>query len=263
MKLSQLIEKSWYGSIGYIEDKNTIDLYRSYLQYNKPLLDKFRGHIFVFTYKDLDKKYLEESIYLFYPNAIILYIDKNRGHGFGIADSETLILNYCKDNDIEWLCKTSMDIIITPEVLNIPIIESDFYYTNGVGYGGMAEYGYNLDKISHEEFFPQTNFYIINICKIDYLYNVGYINKTYNESLNIPNYNGKTWEYWEGWTCEIFLRDCVNRNKLSKYHLINEDKYYKLLKYIFDNKIVDCSYKNIMIEGICHFHFPNQPVILI
>jgi hypothetical protein len=38
------------------------------------------------------------------------------------------------------LCKTSTDVILQPEVLDIPIQEADFYYMNGIGYGGMEKY---------------------------------------------------------------------------------------------------------------------------
>ena len=61
-------------------------------------------------------------------------------------------------NNIEWLCKSSGDIILETGVLNNEIEESDFYYLNGVGYGGMVKYDFDLDRIIKEDFYPQTNF---------------------------------------------------------------------------------------------------------
>jgi len=35
------------------------------------------------------------------------------------------------------------------------------------------------------------------------------------------------------------------------------------LELIKQNQIHDCSHKNIMIEGICHYQYPNQNIIII
>jgi hypothetical protein len=42
-------------------------------------------------------------------------------------------------------------------------------------------------------------------------------------------FNGKIWEYVKGWSCEDFLKNCIERNKLSKHHLIPQEKYLSLL----------------------------------
>ena len=263
MNLKSLINKSWYGSIGYINNDLDIELLGSYLLHNKLVLDEYKGHIFAFTYNELNKKYLENIISSLYPNAKIILLDKNRGHNFGTADLDNTIFNYCKKNNIEWLCKASNDIILQPEVFNIPIQEADFYYMNGIGYGGMVKYDFSNERIINEDFFPQTNFYFINVSKTDYLNDKEYIDKTYSKVQNIPNYNGKIWEYFQGWECEGFLRECVYRNKLSKYHLVPPKTYIKLLEYIKQQQIHDSSYKNIMIEGICHYQNINQNITII
>ena len=263
MNLKSLINKSWYGSIGFINNDSDIELLGSYLLHNKLVLDEFEGHIFAFTYNKLNKEYLENTITSLYPDAIIIYLDKNRGHNFGTADLDNTIFNYCKENNIEWLCKASNDIILQPEVLEIPIQEADFYYMNGVGYGGMVKYSFSNERIINEDFFPQTNFYFINVSKTDYLNDKEYIDKTYNEIQNIPNYNDKIWEHFQGWECEGFLRECINRNKLFKYHLIPQKTYIKLLEYIKQHQIHDCSHKNIMVEGICHYQNTKQKITIL
>jgi hypothetical protein len=79
---------------------------------------------------------------------------------------------------------------------------------------------------------PQTNFYFINVNKTDFLYDKEYVDETYNHVLTIPNYNGKVWEYIQGWSCENFLKKCVKRNNLKKHHLIPKEKYLSLLQLV-------------------------------
>ena len=263
MNLKSLINKSWYSTIGYIENQKSIEILGSYILHNKPVLDEYHGHIFAFTYKMPCYDILKNVIHSLLPNAKIILLDENRGHNFGTADLDNTVFDYCKENNIKWLCKTSFDVLLQPEVLDIPIQEADFYYMNGIGYGGMVKYNFNNKRIINEDFFPQTNFYFINISKTDYLNDKEYINKTYNTVQNTPDYNGKIWEYFQGWECEGFLRECVNRNNLSKYHLISPKVYIKLLEYIKQYQIHDCSHKNIMIEGVCHYQNIEQKITIL
>jgi|TARA_B110000914_G_C15484624_1_gene457387 hypothetical protein len=264
MKLKQLINKTYYGSVSYVgslEDLNTIE---QYILFNTPTLKEFKNIIVATNYSG-DFQSLNTKLWKkHFPDCILIDLDENRGHSFGTADLDNAIINYCHSNNIDWVCKSSQDIIIEPSILEIPIKDgNDFYYMNGIGYGGMVKYNFNLDRIINEDFYPQTNFYFINTSKIDYLNNEEYINSTYNTMRNIPNYNGKIWEHIEGWSCEDFLKNCVIRNKLSKHHLVSSEKYRILLNMVKTKQIHDSSHKNIMIEGICHFQSPNQPVIVI
>lgn len=263
MRLKELINKSWYCSIGYIETNENIQTFQSYLSYNYPVLKEYKGHIFVFTYKELELTTLETTINSILPDAKIILIPENRGHSFGIADSENAIVDYCKENNIDWICKSSNDVIFNESILEKEIGEADFYYLNGIGFGGMVKYNFDNQKIIKEDFYPQTNFYFINLNKIDYLYDKDYVNSTYYFIQNLENYSGRVWEHIEGWTCEDFLKNCVNRNNLSKEHLVPQEKYIILLEHIKRNQVHDCSHKNIMIEGICHFQYPDQQVLVI
>jgi len=263
MNLKKLTNKSWYGSIGYLKNEDDIHTFRSYLHFNLPVLKEFKGHIFAFTYSDLKLDILESVIYESLPDAKIILLDKNRGHNFGTADLDNAIFNYCKENNIEWLCKSANDIIIQDWFLKTKIPKADFYYLNGIGYGGMVKYGFDNERIINEDFYPQTNFYFINVSKTDYLNDSEYLDKTFEQVSNIPNYNGKVWEYIKGWSCEDFLANTVERNNLSKHHLVPRENYVKLLETVKDNNIHDCSHKNIMIEGVCHFQYPNQNILII
>ena len=125
----------------------------------------------------------------------------------------------------------------------------------------MFNYDFDFDRIVKEDFYPQTNFYFIDISKTDYLNDKKYLDETYDKIQLIPDYNGRIWEYISGWSCEGFLKDCIKRNNLNTEHLVSEEKYRILLQTVKTNQIHDPSHKQIMIEGVCHFPYPNQNII--
>jgi hypothetical protein len=263
MNLKQLINKSIYGTIGYISSQDDLDILEQYILYNLPVLKEYKQIVIATNY---DSELQNENTQLwkkYFPNCIILDSPINRGHNFGTADLDNMLFDWCKQNNEEWLCKGANDIILQKPILEKQIEEADFYYLNGIGYGGMVSYDFNFDKIINEDFYPQTNFYFINVPKTDYLNNKEYLNETYKLIQSNPDYNGKVWEYIEGWSCETFLKQCIEKNNLIKYHLIPLEKYRILLYIVKNNIIHDCSHKNIMIEDICHFQYPNQQIVKI
>ncbi len=265
MVVKELINKSIYGTIGYISSKEDLNLLEQYIIYNLPVLKQFKQIISATNYKNYPEL-VEENKTLwkkYFPNCICLDNSINRGHNHGNADLDNILFNYCKENNIEWLCKSANDSIINENLLSKEIKEADFYYLNGIGVGGMIKYNFDFNKIINEDFYPQTNFYFININKCDYLNDNQYLNETYKYTQSLLEYNGRIWEYVPGWSCENFLKQCVERNNLFKYHLVSKDKYIKLLNTIQQYNIHDCSHKNIMINGICHFHFSKEQIILI
>jgi hypothetical protein len=263
MLLKELINKSVYGTIGYISSESDIEALESYLLYNLPTLKKFKQIIVATNYSSLEQlPYINKNLWeTYFPGCILLDSKVNRGHNHGYTDLDNMLVDYCKENNIEWLCKGANDIIIQNTILDKEIGDADFYYLNGIGYGGMANYNFDYEKIIAEDFYPQTNFYFINTSKIDYLNNKEYLDETYNKISNIPDYNGKIWEYIPYWSCEDFLKQCIQRNNLIKEHLIPQDKYRILLNTVKGYNIHDCSHKNIMIEGICHFPNTDEPII--
>lgn len=264
MNLKQLINKSFYGTIGYISSQDDVNLLEQYILFNLPVLKEFKNVIVATNYKTYPE-FVKENTQLwkrYFPNCIIIDLEINRGHNFGTADLDNAIFDYCKENNIEWLCKSANDIVFEESILNKEIEEADFYYINGIGYGGMVPYNFDFNKIINEDFYPQTNFYFINIFKTDYLNDKNHATEIYNKVQTIPDYNGRAWEYGFR-SCETLLKECVERNKLSKYSLISLEKYRILLQIVKDNYIHDSSHKNIMIEEICHFSYPEQQIIKI
>jgi hypothetical protein len=261
MNLKQLINKTVYGTIGYITSQDDLDTLESYILYNSPVLEEFKQIVVAINYGSPLQHKNTQLWKKYFPECVILNSKINRGHNFGTADLDNLVFDWCKENNEEWLCKSANDVIFQETILKKEIEEANFYYMNGIGYGGMVKYDFDFDRIIQEDFYPQTNFYFINVSKTDYLNNKEYLDETYQFVSNLPNYNGKIWEYVQGWSCEDFLKNCIERNNLTKHHLIPEEKYLYLLQVIKDNNIHDCSHKNIMIEGICHFQYSHQPII--
>jgi hypothetical protein len=264
MNLKQLINKSVYGTIGYISSQDDIDLLEQYLIYNLSVLKEFKHIVIATNYKELNLDLINRHVDIwerYFSNCYLIDNKTNRGHNFGTADLDNLIFNWCKENNEEWLCKGANDVIIQNTILSKEIEEADFYYLNGISYETLYLNNFDYNQILKNYFYPQTNFYFINVSKCDYLNNKHYLDITFNQIKDIPNYNGKIWEYIKGWSCEDFLKECINRNNLSKFYLLDKPTHNKLCDSIKLYKIGDPSHKNIMINGICHFQYPDQPII--
>jgi hypothetical protein len=264
MVIRELVNKSTYGTIGYIDSQESINQVEVYIQHNLPILQEFQNIIIATNFSSSEWEEAYNLMWVnYFPKCILITSPENRGHNHGYVDLDNLIFNHCKENNIEWLCKSANDSIMTEDLLDKQVGEADFYYLNGIGVGGMVKYEFDNKRIIDEDFYPQTNFYFINVSKTDYLNDKQYADETYEYIKSLPEYNGRIWEYIEGWSCELFLSNCVERNNLKKEHLIPEEKYISLLDSIKQYNIHDCSHKNIMIEGVCHFHFPEQNVLYI
>jgi hypothetical protein len=261
MHLKTLINNSVYGTIGYVSSLKDLNLIEQYILHNISVLQEFKQIIVATNYSNSLQEENTQLWRKYFPDCIILDSLINRGHNHGYTDLDNLVFDYCKQNNIEWLCKSANDIILQDSIFDKEVDEADFYYMNGIGYGGMAPYNFDLEKIIQEDFYPQTNFYFINVSKVDYLNDHTYLDETFEFITQIPNYNGKIWEHIPGWSCENLLKQCVIRNNLLKYHLISPKKYITLLELVKNNQIHDCSHKNILIEGVCHLSSPTQQVI--
>jgi hypothetical protein len=263
MLLKELINKSIYGTIGYISSQDDLDLIEQYILYNLPVLEEFKQIVIATNYGSPLQKENTQLWKKYFPECVLIDSRVNRGHNHGYTDLDNLVFDWCKENNEEWLCKGANDVVFQDSILEKEVGDADFYYMNGVGYGGMVPFDFDFERIIEEAFYPQTNFYFINVSKTDYLNDAHYINETYNYTKSLNNYNGRVWEYIENWSCEKFLKDCVERNNLKIEHLLMGSTYISLLNFIKDQKCQDPSHKNIMMENICHLHFPEQNIIYI
>jgi hypothetical protein len=263
MILKDLINKSYYGVIGYISKESDLETLEQYIVYNLDILKEFKNIIVATNFSSNLQSQNIQTWTKYFPECVVINNEINRGHNHGNADLDNVLFNYCKENNIEWLCKSANDIILTQDILNIQIKEADFYYLNGISYEDLYLSNFDYKKLFIERLFPQTNFYFIKVDKVDFLNDKDYLNETYTQTKQIPDYNGKIWEYIDGWACELFLKNCVERNNLSKMYLLDEITHNKLCEAIKLYQIGDPSHKNIMINGICHYHNNDKQVIII
>jgi hypothetical protein len=264
MVLKDLANKGCYTANGFIESLDSFNLLEGYILYNLPVLKQFKHIVIVNTYKEYSEELVKINTQLwneYFSNVDFIDLKENRGHSFGIADSENALIEHCQSLGYEWICKSSNDVLLQEKILNKEIKEADLYYFNGISYEDLYLNNFDYKKIYDNHFYPQTNFYFIRVDKIDYLYDKKYIDETYQYRLNIPNYSNKIWEYIPEWSCENFLKKCVSRNRLSKEYLLDLDTHNKLCETIKMCKIGDPSHKNIMYEGVCHFQYPEQNII--
>jgi hypothetical protein len=262
MNLKQLINKSVYGTIGYISSQDDLNLLEQYILYNLPVLKEYKQVIVATNYKNYPE-FVNENTQLwkkYFPDCIILDSKINRGHQVGTTDLDKSVIDYCKENDIKWLCKSANDVILQEKILDKQIDKADFYYLIGIGYAGVADYNFNFDLIIKDLFYPQTNFYIIDVSKIDTLLPEEELKEAY-KTQKLPDYKGNIQLHIDDFCCERILQRCILRNNLTHYNLIPENKYKILLQTLANYKIADGSHKNILIEGICHYHYINHPAI--
>ena len=144
MILKEIINKSYYGTCNYISNFNDLKRLEQLVKYNFNVLKEYKGIIVTTNYGDLNLATHNSEMWLkYFPDCHIIDLYENRGHNFGTVDLDNAIFDYCKQNNIEWLCKSSGDTLLEIEVLNNKIEKSDFYYLNGIGYGGMDKYNFD------------------------------------------------------------------------------------------------------------------------
>lgn len=261
MKLKELINKSTYCSTGHISCREDIDKLEQYILYNAFVLSNFSSVNYITNYTN-ESYTLSDQVrsMISYYGYKSINSGISKGHSFGAAENDNLAFNSC--NNI-WLCKSAHDMIFNESILEKEIGEADFYYMTSVGYSALFNpYNVTSDKVylTNKYFYPQTNFYFLNKSKVDYLNDQTHIDEIYNLIKSVSNYNGRAWEYGFR-SCEFLLKESIERNNLKYFNLIDKEKFDKLLNIVKDLQIHDPSHKNIMIDGICHFHNKDEKII--
>ena len=263
-----------YCSIGHVNLKEDIDVLEQRLLYNYPVISKFNYITVYQNYNDSSKHLIDDynKVWhkIFGKDVILLPSELSRGHTFGTADSDNAVIDYAKTLPIDYIYKSSNDILLDPQILNVEITDNfDFYFLQGIGYTGLAPFSFDLEQyiqnyMDPKYLYPQTNFYIITK-NIDYLNNEQVITNGYEFCKTVPNYSNRVWEYIQDFSCEQFLQQCVIRNKLRYKHIISDKSFMNILTLVKDYKICDCSHKNIYISevGVCHFQWPDKNVVII
>lgn len=276
MKLKDIVDQSTYCSIGCITKSEDVEILEQYLLYNKDVISKFPKIIVALTKTEnvtSDEMLSYTNVFpkVFGNDKCLIIVRENRGHTFGFTDLDKTVISESKKLGYKWSWKSTNDVLLTKEIFEFELDDSEFLFLQGHGYTGMdTYYKLNVDLAvssfkdnGYEHFFPQTNFFIIKL-DIDYLCDDVWFEDLFNKCINDPDYNkNRTQIEYKYLLCEIVLRDCVWRNKLKCKHLIGKESYKKLIETIILNRISDSSHKNILFSecGVCHYHFINQPVL--
>lgn len=280
MKLKNILNKSVYGSIATVTGEESLEKAYGFLEYNKDFIQSFPTVIlalnktstcvmkYVLMYENMWKER--------YPGCYVLYNEKNRGHMFGTIDLEESILEYMKDHRpaSEYLFKSTEDMLLSTNMLEIDYPEGDFYYYPGFSYESIIQAGgvdnlFNIIKSNtYPDWTPQTNFYILNIKNISTLYGNDIHIKRDMYLNDLKLYPGlKPWEvkFEDGikFDCEHLLAKTVE--PMKKILLINDADIKNLINFVASNQIGDPSHKNLLFKetGSCHFHFWKNEVHLI
>ena len=258
MTFKEVMERSAYGTIGYIADPGDLQVLERHIVHNLPLLRRFTQVIVATNYGGASPHELatgnREVWRRYFPDCAMLDSRHNRGHSIGTSDLDNLVFDHCKANGIGWLCKGANDVLLSAPVLDIEIQAADFYYLNAISYSAMRPHDFDLARIGTHLFYPQTSFYAIDVSKTDFLIDKEFLDRSYAIVNRIPDYNGRIWEHIPRWSCELLLRKCVLRNGLTRCHLMDDAQFSRLLSVVQERGIEDCSHKNLTINGICHVH---------
>ena len=98
MDLKQLINKSVYGTIGYISSQDDIELLEQYILYNLPVLIEFKKIVVATNYKEFDLQLINRHIDMwekYFPTCYLIDSKLNRGHNFGTADLDNILFDWC------------------------------------------------------------------------------------------------------------------------------------------------------------------------
>ena len=104
MILKDIINKSYYGSVGYISNLDDISRLEQYIIYNLSVLKEFINIVTSTTYIDDNPELriqLETTWKKYFPNSIHIDTGISRGHSFGAADNDNTIIDYCKNNNLQ------------------------------------------------------------------------------------------------------------------------------------------------------------------
>ena len=194
------------------------------------------------------------------PGCTLLDSATDRGHSIGTADLDNLLFDHCKATGARRLCKSAVDVLLDASLLDTEVDAVQFHYLNAVSYDALAEHGFDLAPFTGDRFFfPQTNFYVIDVTATDHLVDRDFLDRSWDVVNRIPGYDGRIWEHIPGWSCEQLLRRCVLRNRLTRRHLLSDEQWAQVLALTLERRLTDCSLKNVAVNGICHVHEGEAP----
>lgn len=271
MKIKDIIPDCTLGVTVYVNN-DTVRDFISYLIYNKEIIEQFPNMVMAINSDEEDLTFIKKLLATYAADLDIVFLDQNRGHMFGTMDLDEAVFQLSKQYPQKYLCKLSQDVIVDDTFLETDIEEADFYFVPGFSHettlrhAGIAGLHQVFKTSAHEDFTPQSNFFILNKQSDSVYGGISLITEYYDKFQEIlkEKPNAKCWEEFPNpkFDCETFLGRNINKQDFKFFNLLTDLEFKMLWKTIFNYQIGDPSHKNILLPcGICHFHFRDKPII--
>jgi len=264
MRLGEILARSVFGTTAYLEVADDLERLERHIVHNLPVLRESAGVVVATNYGGEAPDELAAAAHTLWrryaPGCVLLDSPLNRGHSIGTSDLDNLLFDHCKAAGVHRLCKSAADVLLDAQALDTEVADAEFHYLDAVSYDALAEQGFDRAGFTGDRFFfPQTNFYVIDVRKTDYLVDKEFLDRSWAVVGRLPGYDGRIWEHIPRWSCELLLRKCVLRNRLTRRHLMSDDQWDQVLTIVQEHRSTDCSLKNVTVNGICHVHEGEAP----
>lgn len=263
MEFGDVVTHGVFGATGFVAGEADLAAIEQTIQHNMAVLSRFAQVVVATNYasgrSDELMRRNRQVWRRWLPDCVLIDSAHNRGHSIGTADLENLLFEHTRSSGLRWLCKSANDILLWPEVMHIQVPDAGFYFMNAVSFDAIRQRGFDLRGFTDGFFYPQTTFYAIDTSLTDYLYDQATLDQAWETVTAIPGYNGRIWEHLPGWSCELLMRECVVRNGLARSPLMTDAQWRYVVDLVIDQRIHDCSFKALRINGICHAQGLTSP----
>lgn len=269
MQLRDIIPNSTLAIIATATGPGCLEKADIFLRLNGDVMGQFDNLLLVFNATEEGKGYITEYQRMYksaFKNIRIIYQMANRGHMFGTIDLDEACLQYAKEDGSRYLWKSTEDVLLSIDLFNVQVQDDmEFGYLPGFSYESLCMTASLLNDYESKWFTPQSNFFIVNVTKVESLYGDN-IEEKRNIYLSLlkgkPSL--KPWDvhFPDGikFACEDMLGYRVGL--LKKECLLTDKTFRNLIKHVWNHKEADPSHKNIYFKeiGVCHYHNYKEPV---
>lgn len=271
IELKDIVARSIFGSVGTILNEEHLSFFIAVARYNAEFLNAFPRVVYCLNGNseliESSQSYLREFI----VTDLSIVTTENLGHTFGTFLNDRAVFVFADSFDYDYIWKFSNDVIVNKDIFNKQITpDKGFYYLNNIGYNVFNTYDKNqLVKVLMDQsfYYPQTNYYIVkNHTEFYPNEELIYQLKKEYEEIKKTDPSIQPWHAINGCDCEHMLAKTVEKNQLSKEHLLSESSVKTIIDFIWQYNIYDGSHKNIAyseLGHLCHLHYPNQNSYLI
>ena len=277
MILQSLLPDSIFGTIATVRGEESLEKAHGFIEYNRPFISRFpRVAVALNKFDDCSPAIMAKYKQMWmdaFPEAGCWSVDHNRGHMFGTIDLDESLVRYAKSyfKPFPWLFKSTEDMLLDNKIIENEVKRADFYYLPSFSYETISQNGgmigiKNMLKKHIYPIVPQTNFFVLNLKKVQSLYgpDVNEKAKKYHYAVRAQP-NLKPWEFKcdDGIKFDMETLLYESTKSLSKFSLLSDESVGKLCNFVNGNLVGDPSHKNIFFNelGLCHYHFHEDNVI--